>query len=54
MKLRNIIRLVLLAILLSGVGFVGLVIWSVYKVHEALIGPEILYQLENRPEDTTY
>lgn len=53
MKLRNIIKLFLLAILLSGMGFVGLVIRSVYKVHEARIGPERVFSLDHQPEFLT-
>ncbi len=53
MKLRNIIKLSLLAILLSGVGFVALVVWSVYEDHEARIGPERVFSLDHQPEFLT-
>ncbi|HQR07612.1 MAG TPA: hypothetical protein PLN21_12360 [Gemmatales bacterium] len=50
MKLRNIIKLSLLAILLIGVGVVA---WAVNKALNARIGPERVFSLDHRPEFLT-
>jgi hypothetical protein len=50
MKRRHIILSIVLAILLGGV---GVFVWAVDKVVKSRTGPEIVYQLDNRPEYLT-
>ncbi|MFT3881188.1 MAG: hypothetical protein QM703_16180 [Gemmatales bacterium] len=50
MKRRHIILSIVLAVLLGGV---GVFVWAVDKVVKSRTGPEIVYQLDNRPEFLT-